>query len=108
MNSAENWLTEQQSAIEELKNDVKKWKDDAKKEARSWHDEMKQQISDYKQEIVEEIEGIKKEVRHGYKGTIRDSASATDILGSPVGESDQAETDDNTRRKRRSSSTGSN
>jgi len=108
MNNAENWVTEQRSAIEELKNEVKKWKDDVKREAKSWREDIKQQISDYKQEFADEVEVIKKEVRRGNKGTIGESTGTTDILGSPIGESDQAETDDTTRRKRRSSSTGSN
>ena len=108
MSGAENWVTEQRLAIEELKSSIKKWKDDTKKEAKLWHDEMKQQISDMKRQIAEEIVAIKKEVKNGYKGSTGDSAGVTDILGSPIGESDQAEADDNIRRKRRGSSTGSN
>ncbi len=108
MDKADNWLLEQKANIDELKNDIKKWRDSIKKDVLDWHEEIEQGIKDWKETMVNEIKFIKKEVKDGYKGIARESAGVTDILGSPIGESDQTEADDNIRRKRRSSTTGSN
>jgi hypothetical protein len=108
MGSAGNWFSEQKALIEELKSDVKKWRDTAKKENLIWREDLAQEIKDWKESLIEEVKAVKKEVKDGNKGIAREGAGTTDILGSPIGESDQAETDDNIRRKRRSSTTGSN
>jgi hypothetical protein len=106
MSNVESWRDEQLTAIEMLKNDVKKWQAEIKKEAISWRDEILQETNNWKQEIKDEIKMIKGEVKDGYKGTIGEGASSTDILGPSTGESDKAEADDAPRRKRRSSSSG--
>jgi len=106
MSDVESWRVEQLTAIETLKDDVKKWQAEIKKEAISWRDEIVQETKNWKQEIKDEIKTMKGEVKDGYKGAIGKGASSTDILGPSTGESDKVEADDTVRRKRRSSSSG--
>ena len=106
MTDVESWQAEQLASIKALKDDVKKWQAEIKKEAISWRNDIVQETNNWKQEIKDDIETIKGEVKNGYKGTIRESASSTDILGPSTGESDKVEADDTPRRKRRSSSSG--
>jgi len=108
MSSAAEWRAEQMIAIEELKNDLKKWQADIRKDAKAWHDETLQQISVWKADLKEEIETMKGEIKDGNKRITGESASPEDLLGPSTGESNQVEADDTTRRKGRSRSTGAN
>ena len=108
MGDIESWREEQTAVIEALKDDVKKWQAEIKKGARTWHDDIVREISNWKQEIKGEIETIKGETKHGYKRTTRESAGSEDILGPSTGESDQAEADDASGRKRRGGTSGAN
>jgi hypothetical protein len=104
----EIWKAEQLAEIEALQDDAKKWQTELKKEARSWHDATLREFYGWQSDIENEIEMMKEEARYGYKGTAGESAGSEDLLGSSTGESDQAETDDSSGRKRRSSSSGAN
>ena len=106
MDDVTAWIDEQLAEIEELKKDVSKWQTDLKKEARSWRDAMLRDLNNWKYEMEDEIEALKGEAKNGYKGTTGESTGSEDLLGSSTGESDQAETDDTSGRKRRGRSSG--
>jgi len=103
-----NWREQQLEDINAMKDEIKKWQTDLRKEAKAWRDEILQESRDWKEQILNEIELIKGEVKYGYKGSIGKSSSSKDLLGSSTGESDQAEADNITGRKRRGSSSGAN